>query len=120
MKNNRITVIAKAHPLAVYSAFRSGYKHKLTFFMRTIENIENLMLCLDKVIKQKLIPVLFNDFQISEELKSLIVLPCKLGGMGIISPIEIANKEYVNYRINQEINKPYSTTRTQLQYQKMK
>ena len=66
--------------------------------MRTIENVENFMLPLDKVIKQKLIPVLFNDFQISEELRSLIALLCKLGGMGIINPVEIANEEYVNSR----------------------
>ena len=56
------------------------------------------MLPLDKVIKQKLIPALSNDFQISEELRSLIALPCKLGGMEIISPVEIANEEYVNSR----------------------
>ena len=54
------------------------------------------MLPLTKVIKQKLIPALFNDFQISEELRSWIVLPCKLGGMGIINPMEIKNEEYVN------------------------
>ena len=56
------------------------------------------MLSLDKVIKQKLIPALFNDFQISEELRSLIALPTKLGVMGIINPTEIANDKYVNSR----------------------
>ena len=66
--------------------------------MRTIENIGNFMLPLDKVIKQKLVLALFNDFQMSEELRSLIALPCTLGSMGIISPTEIANKEYVNSR----------------------
>ena len=86
-----LSLIAKTHPQAAYSAFTSGYKHKFTFFMRTIENVENFMLRLDKVIKQKLIPALFNDFQISEELGNLIALPCKLGSMGIITPVEIAN-----------------------------
>ena len=81
-----------------YSPFTSGYKHKFTYLMRTIENIENFMLLLDKVIKQKLIPALFNDFQISEELRSLIAFPCKLGGMDIINPTETANEEYVNSR----------------------
>ena len=50
------------------------------------------------IIKQKLILALLNDFQISEELKSLIALPCKLGGMGIINLIDIANEEYLNSR----------------------
>ena len=93
-----LSLIAKTHPQAAYSAFTSGYKHKFTFFMRAIENVENFMLPLDKVIKQKLIPALFNDFQISEEPRSLIALPCKLGAMGIINPVEIANEEYVNSR----------------------
>ena len=90
-----LSLIARTHPQAAYSAFTSGYKHKFTFFMRTIENF---MLPLDKVIKQKLIPALFNDFQISEELRNLIALPCKLGDMGIVHPVETANEEYVNSR----------------------
>ena len=61
-----LSLIAWTHPQAAYSAFTSGYKHKFTFFMRTIENVENFMLPLDKVIKQKLIPALFNDFQIQK------------------------------------------------------
>ena len=66
--------------------------------MRAIESIENFILPLDKAIKQKLIPALFSDFQVSEELRTLIALPCKLGRMGIINPLEIANEKYVNSR----------------------
>ena len=66
--------------------------------MRTIENTENVILHLEKVIQQKLIPALFNDFRISEELRNLIVLPCKLGGMGNISSTKMARKENVNSR----------------------
>ena len=95
---SRIIFNHKVSSQAAYSAFTSGYKHKFTFFMGTIENIENIRLPLDKVIKQKLIPALFNDFQISKELRSLIALPCKLCGMDIIIPIGIANEEYLNSR----------------------
>ena len=104
-----LSLIAKTH-----SAFTSGYKQMFTFFIRTIENIENVLLPLDKVIRQKLITTLFNDFP-TEELRSLIALPCKLGGMSIVNPIEIANERIRKIeRINQEINKPYYTTTTQL------
>ena len=104
-----LSLIAKTH-----SAFTSGYKQKFTFFIRTIENIENVLLPLDKVIRQKLITTLFNDFP-TEDLRSLIALPCKLGGMSIVNPIEIANERIRKIeRINQEINKPYYTTTTQL------
>ena len=73
--------------------------------MRTIENTENVILHLDKVIQQKLIPALSNDFRISEELRNLIVLPCKLGGMGNISSTRMAGKENVNSRKNLIIRK---------------
>ena len=76
----------------------SVYKHKVTFIVRTIENTENVMLHLDKVIQQKLIPALFNDFRISEELRNLIVLPCKLGGMDNINSTKMTSEENVNSR----------------------
>ena len=34
-----LSLIARTHPQATYSAFTSGYNHKFTFFMRTIENM---------------------------------------------------------------------------------
>ena len=52
----------------------------------------------EKVIKEKLIPALFDGFPISEQFRKLLALPCKLGGMGIIDPTKIANDEYNNSR----------------------
>ena len=66
-----LSLITRTHPQAAYSTFTSGYINKFTFFMKTIENIENFMLPSDKVIKQKLIPTLFNDFQLSEKTEKL-------------------------------------------------
>ena len=43
-------------------------------------------------------PLLNTLSQISEELRRLTALPCKLDGMGIINTIKIRNKEYVNSR----------------------
>ena len=48
----------------------------------------------EKIIKEKLIPALFDGFPISEEFRKLLALPCKLGEMGIIDPTENANYEY--------------------------
>ena len=58
------SLVSKILPQTAYSVFASRYKHKFTFFVKTLENIENFMLLLDRVIKQKLIPALFSDFQI--------------------------------------------------------
>lgn len=84
-------MIIKTHPQAQYSDFTSGYKHKLTFFVRTIKNINIFLSLVEKIIKEKLIPVLFSDLQILDELQKLIALPCQLGGTGIINPLDNAN-----------------------------
>ena len=53
----------------------------------------------EKIIKKKLIPVLVDDFPISEEFRNLLAFPCKLGGMDIIDTTENANNEYNNSRV---------------------
>ena len=50
----------------------------------------------ENIIKEILIPALFDGFPISEEFRKLLALPCKLGGMGIIDPTENANGKYDN------------------------
>ena len=40
----------------------------------------------EKKVKEKLIPALFDGFPISEEFRKLLALPCKLGRIGIIDP----------------------------------
>ena len=52
----------------------------------------------ENIIKETLIPALFDGFPISEEFRKLLALPCKLGGMGIIDPTENANGKYSNSR----------------------
>ena len=106
------SLITKTHLQAVCSASTSGYKHRFTFFMRTIENNENFMLPLDKVIKQKLIPALFIDFQISETPRRLIALPWRYGHHQCYRNCERRIRKLP--QINQEIDKPYYTIRTQL------
>ena len=82
----------------MYAAFTSGYKQKFCFFMRTIRDISNFMSPALKVIKEKLIPNLFDGFLISDEFRKLLVLPCKLGEMGIIDLTKKAIDEYKNSR----------------------
>ena len=37
-----LTKIAKTEPQAAYSAFTSGFKHKMTYFMRTLPDVEDV------------------------------------------------------------------------------
>ena len=55
-------------------------------FMGTINCISYFMSPVEKKVKEKLIPALFDGFPISEEFRKLLALPCKLGRIGIIDP----------------------------------
>ena len=57
-----------------------------------------LMSPVEKIIKEKLTPALFDGFPISEEFRKLLALSCKLGGTGIIDPTENPNDECNNSR----------------------
>ena len=55
-------------------------------------------------------------FQIPEEVRSLIVLPCKFGVMGVINPTEMAKEKYMNsHELTKKLAELYYTIRTQLQ-----
>ena len=42
-------------PQAVYAAFTSGYKHKFSYFMRTVNCINYFMSLVEQIIKEKLV-----------------------------------------------------------------
>ena len=52
---NTLSDIARFDPQAAYSCFVSGYKHKLTYIMRTIPNISHQLEKIDDLILRKFI-----------------------------------------------------------------
>ena len=67
---------------AAYSCFVTGFKHKPTFYMRTIPNISSHLKRLDVVITE-FIPAITGGINCSQIERKLMSLPPKLGGMGI-------------------------------------
>ena len=55
---------------------------KFSFLMRTTPNIQELLRPLQRIINDQLITSLFGS-TITEELRSVLTLPCREGGMGI-------------------------------------
>ena len=89
-----LVTCAKTQPHAAYAAFTHGMISKWLFIMRTIPNIGHLLQPLEDIIRQQLIPTLTgrpppNDFE-----RDLLALPARLGGMGLINPMTIADQEY--------------------------
>ena len=65
--------------------------------MRTIENIK-IFLSPVETPQKKLLPALFNDLKISNELRKLTALSCKLSGAGIFNPKDNVTEDYTAIR----------------------
>ena len=88
--------VAKSEPQAAYSSFTAGYKHKMTYFMRTIPNLVSILEPLDEVINTEFIPAITEGHQCSEDDRKLLSLPVRLGGMGIPIFSELCVREFRN------------------------
>ena len=108
-----LSAIARTEPQSAYAAFISGYKHKISYTMRTIPDIEEQLEMLDSIITTEFIPAITNGINCSTSQRKLMALPPKLGGLGIPIFTEIAKGELENSKkltnhlvesiINQEI-----------------
>ena len=90
-----LTKIAKSEPQAAYSNFTHILRPKWNFAMRTIPRLENYLQPLEDVISKDFLPDLLGC-PIKQEIRELISLPPRLGGMGIINPIKAAVEEFKN------------------------
>ena len=90
--------IAKSEPQAAYSAFTAGFRHKMTYFIRTIPDLVEVLKPLDDVIDNKLIPAITEGQIISTADRKLLSLPVRLGGLGIPIYQEDCTREYENSR----------------------
>ena len=91
-----LTKIAKAETQAAYSAFTAGFKHKVTYFIRTIPNLENVLKPLDKYIDDHFIPAITDGHILSRDDRKLLSLPVRMGGLGITIFSDSCKKEFEN------------------------
>ena len=88
--------IAKLEPHSAYSAFIFGVKNKWNFLMRTIPNIDHLLEPLEEAIRKELIPALSGNRNPTDLERSILELPPRLGGLGIVNPTKTASTEFQN------------------------
>ena len=84
---------ARSQPQASYAAFTFGLRHRWTYFTRTLPDIENLLQPLERAISDVLIPSLI-ERNCSEAERDLVVLPLRMGDLGLINPSDNADAEY--------------------------
>ena len=87
----RLAEFARSQPQASYAAFTFGLRHRRTYFMRTLPDIETLLQPLERAISDVLIPSLIGR-NCSEAV--LVALPVRMGGLGLINPSDSADAEY--------------------------
>ena len=88
---------AKTQPQAAFAAFIHGVQHKYTYFLRTINGMEEFIAPLDNLISDKFIPTLINS-SINATDRELFSLPIRLGGLNIPIFSEKAATAYANSR----------------------
>ena len=88
--------IAKTEPHAAYSVFISWFRHKLSYHIRVIKDINIQLEAFDEIVQNRFIPAIIGGRQVSDDERVLLSLPVRLGGMAI--PIFATNApfEYEN------------------------
>ena len=113
---NTLSAIAKTQPHAAFAAFTHGLHSKWSYVLRVIDLDEDtskdLLQPLENLITSALIPSLTGQPPPGDLTRYLLALPCKLGGLGLINPIDVRPEQYqtskaisaplVNRVINQE------------------
>lgn len=94
--------IAKFEPHAAYTAFTSCIRHRYTFYLRTIPDIAELLQPLEDAISHRLIPSLTEGRHVTSDERTLLSLPPRLGGMGIIAPTQVCQQEFLFSKIATE------------------
>ena len=86
--------ITKVQPQSAYYAYIHAFKSKYNFYDFTIPTMQNHMKNIEDVLRNHFIPVIISESSISENLRQLIVLPIRLGGMAVITPHLNTETEY--------------------------
>ena len=99
--------IAKTQPQAAYAAYVHGFKHKFTYFLRTIQDISVLLQPIEDIITNQLLPVLLGS-DISADERKLFSLPTRLGGLGINNLVKDADSQYATSKSITRRNRRFS------------
>ena len=89
----KLAEIAATYPQASYAAFTIGLKHRWTYYLRTLPDIEDLLEPLERAISHALIPAITGHTCTPAE-RDLLALPVRMSGLGLTNPCHTAASEY--------------------------
>eukprot|EP00957_Ditylum_brightwellii_P189172 14399674-Ditylum_brightwellii.AAC.1 len=73
-------------PQAAFAGYARSLQFELAYIQQAIEVGERLFDLLEKAINENLLPALFETNVIPSDLRKVISLPCKHGGIGALDP----------------------------------
>ena len=68
----KLSKIVKTQPHATFSAYIHGNQYRFTYFLRTIEGMENYLKPLEDAISNILLPAIFDSIQLSINNKEIM------------------------------------------------
>ena len=89
----KLAEFAVSQPQASSAAFTFGLRHRWTYFLRTLPDIADLLEPLERAISLVLIPALL-EHQVAETERDLLALPVRMGGLGLVNPVNQSRQEY--------------------------
>ena len=94
-----LATIALTQPHAAHAAFTHGLSSKWSYLTRTIQGIGTLLQPLETIIRSKLIPALTGQPPPNDEVRDLLALPARLGGIALTNPTSAADVPQLRYQI---------------------
>ena len=89
-----LSSIAISQPHAAYTTFTHGLANKWTFLSRTIPDTEEFFKPLEEKIRTCFIPSLTGQPTCNNDVRDLLALPVRLGGLGITNPSKQSARHY--------------------------
>ena len=90
----RLSTFAKSQPHASFAAFTHGLVHKWVYLCRVLEISEHQLQPLENAIQQSFLPALTGRTPPNSEVRNLLALPPRYGGLGIVNPTTVPQAQY--------------------------
>ena len=88
----KLSGIASIQPQAAYAGFTFGFRNKWNFLARTVDTFSDHVHCLEETIENHFIRALLGH-TCNPNLRDILRLPCRLGGLDIQSPVILSPGE---------------------------
>ena len=89
----KLAEFAATQPQACYAAYTFSLKHKWTYYLRTLSDIEELLEPWEHAISDALIPSITGNTCTTSE-RELLAIPVRKGRLGLENPVERAGFEH--------------------------